>query len=87
MESPEVQSLYPGYNCDASIAGDCDDIDWPTLGCSAYYTHKIRGFVEAQKHGLEYTFAPTGKPVAIDAAAATTVGVLAAGAAGAAALL
>ena len=87
LEVPVVQTMIPGYNCDASIAGDCDPLDWTVLGCSAYYTHESRGGAAAGGHGLKYTFAPTAKPVAIDAAAATTVGVLAAGAAGAAALL
>ena len=81
LEDPQVYTPTPGYSCDASIAGDCDPIDWPTLGCSAYYIAESRGGATNQGHGAEYTFAPTGKPVAIDAAAATTVGVLAAGAA------
>ena len=80
LEDPQVYTPNPAY-CDASIAGDCDPIDWPTLGCSAYYIAESRGGATNQGHGTEYTFAPTGKPVAIDAAAATTVGVLAAGAA------
>jgi hypothetical protein len=81
LETPKAQNKIDGYNCDSSIAGDCDPIDWPTLGCSAYYIDESRGGATNQGHGAEYTFAPTGKPVAIDAAAATTVGVLAAGAA------
>ena len=83
LETPKVMTPIPGYNCDASIAGDCDAIDYVTNGCQMYYTDLSK----VDEHGTEYTFAPTGKPVAIDAAAATTVGVLAAGAAGAAALL
>jgi len=77
LETPKVMTPIPGYNCDASIAGDCDAIDYVTNGCQMYYTDLSK----VDEHGTEYTFAPTGKPVAIDAAAATTVGVLAAGAA------
>ena len=63
-------------HCDAS----CDhSLELPSCVNGTYY---------GPGHGSEYTNAPTPKPVApIDAAAATTVGVLAAGAAGVAALL
>jgi len=87
LEDPQVYTPNPAY-CDASIAGDCDPIDWPTLGCPAYYVSEGRGGAANQGHGTEYTNAPTPKPVGpIDAAATTTVGVLAAAAAGVAALL
>jgi len=85
LETPRSGvSKYAGYNCDASIAGDCDGtIDYVALGCQHYYTD----IGKVEEHGTEYTFAPTSKPAPIDAAAATTAGVLAAAAAGAAALL
>jgi hypothetical protein len=71
----------PGYvgssgccHCDAS----CDhSLETGTCTNASYY---------GPGHGNEYTFAPTSKPVAIDAATSTTVGVLAAAAAAAALL-
>ena len=86
----------PGYigskrccHCEA----DCDHTleqqpeahaDWPD--CQLYYIREDL-MINQGGHGNEYTFAPTLKPVAIDAATSTTVGVLAAAAAGVAALL
>jgi len=77
LETPKVMTPIPGYNCDASIAGDCDAIDYVTNGCPMYYTDLSK----VNEHGTEYTFAPTSTPISIDAATATTVGLLAAGAA------
>ena len=80
----------PGYmsgmsgccHCDAS----CDHTLESGTDC-VYYGSDGTKATNGTGHGAEYTFAPTSKPVSIDAAAATTVGVLAAAAAGVAALL
>jgi len=84
----------PGYisgmsgccHCDASCDHSLEtgSTSWPD--CSLYYIREDL-MINKGEHGTEYTFAPTAKPVAIDAADATTVGVLAAAAAGVAALL
>jgi len=80
----------PGYmsgmsgccHCDAS----CDHTLESGTDC-VYYGSDGTKATNGTGHGAEYTFAPTSKPVSIDAAATTTVGVLAAAAAGVAALL
>ena len=72
--STGLQCCHCDASCDHSLETDTPE------NCAAKYY--------GPGHGNEYTNAPTPKPVApIDAAAATTVGVLAAGAAGVAALL
>ena len=75
-----------GSGC-CHCAANCDhSLETKTKAeCDAYYVDQYK--VNAGGHGTEYTFAPTSKPVAIDAAAATTVGVLAAAAAAVASFL
>ena len=56
LETPQVMTPIPGYNCDASIAGDCDSIDLEVVGCSVVYYGADGTQGSGGGHGAEYSY-------------------------------
>ena len=57
LETPQVLAKYPGYNCNASIPGDCDPIDLEVVGCSVVYYGADGTQGSGGGHGADYTVA------------------------------